>query len=508
MARTEYIYVTATDSGLRKDQAVFRLQVGGSDNASDVGDPHLRTVDGKRYDFQAAGEFTLLRDRESGMEIQVRQTPVETPPPITDSYSGLTTCVSLNTAVAARVASHRISYQPVERGRYRLFVDGKPRLLTNDGIDLDGHRVSAFDAGSEQGLRVDFSHGTVLLVTPLFWTRYGIAYVDVSVSKTAADEGLVGRIPKGTWLPMLPSGATVGPRPESLIERYVALYRTFADAWRVTDRTSMFWYASGTSTATFTDRDWPPPPPAHQLHHAEFPLQPAACKLKPGFQEPTEPILKNIDLEEAKRICKGITVDDLNAACVFDVVATGDEEFAKGYLIAQDLRCNGSAVQIAVDKPQTGAGQPVRMTAVVAPLSRERPTPTGSVTFLVDDFAVGRPVPLDSRGRASLTSKLAIGEHLIRATYLSDGRYHPSSSPSVVHVVLKREESLPTDSDCARPLPRCAKWIHRAIRNACKLLSHCIERIIPCECGGDHSRAEHPGSGHAPDGRGGAGHGH
>ena len=37
-------------------------------------------MDGKYYDFQAAGEFTLLRDTE-GLEIQVRQTPVPTATP-------------------------------------------------------------------------------------------------------------------------------------------------------------------------------------------------------------------------------------------------------------------------------------------------------------------------------------------------------------------------------------------------------------------------------------------
>ena len=43
---TEYVYITATDSDGRKDQAVFRLQVGGADAGSDTGDPHITTVDG------------------------------------------------------------------------------------------------------------------------------------------------------------------------------------------------------------------------------------------------------------------------------------------------------------------------------------------------------------------------------------------------------------------------------------------------------------------------------
>ena len=39
-ASTEYVYITATDTAGRQDQAVFRLQIGGTDAGSDVGDPH------------------------------------------------------------------------------------------------------------------------------------------------------------------------------------------------------------------------------------------------------------------------------------------------------------------------------------------------------------------------------------------------------------------------------------------------------------------------------------
>ena len=54
------------------------------DDGADNGDPHISTVDGTYYDFQAAGEFTLLRDT-AGFEVQVRQTPVPTANPIVDS---------------------------------------------------------------------------------------------------------------------------------------------------------------------------------------------------------------------------------------------------------------------------------------------------------------------------------------------------------------------------------------------------------------------------------------
>jgi FtsP/CotA-like multicopper oxidase with cupredoxin domain len=422
-----YVYITATDSILGlQGQAVFRLKIGGSDDGSDTGDPHIRTVDGKSYDFQAVGEFMLLRDRE-GLEIQTRQTPVETANPITDGYSGLTSSVSVNTAVAARVGSHRISYQPSGgegNSRLQFFLDGKPAELSTAGIDLEGHRVSAFDAGGETGLRVDYAHGAVLTVAPRLWH---IWILDIHVSHTQADEGIMGSIPEQTWLPTLPSGATVGPRPKALHDRYIALYKTFADAWRVTDETSLFVYTRGTSTETFTDRDWP----------AETP----PSILKPQFNIPGAPTPVNIPVAEAEEICKGVTIGDLHANCVFDVATTGDKGFAKAYLLQQDLRLHGSTVQIMGDKEGTRSGEPLVVTAIVLPMTSGRPTPTGSITFLIDGVAAGAPVKLDERGQARLTTnRLGAGAHKIRAAYTSGGGengYHSSASPNLLHTVKK-----------------------------------------------------------------------
>ena len=421
----DYIYITATDTSGRQDQTVFRLKIGAPDDGSDNGDPHIHTVDGKRYDFQAVGEFVLLRDRE-GMEIQTRQTPVQTANPITDPYSGLKSCVSVNTAVAARVGSHRIAYQPgQERGQLQFYLDGKPAWLPREGLDLDGHFVSTFDAGGEIGLRVDYAQHAVLTVTPLFWSSHNFWYMNVSVSHTQGDDGIMGPIPKDSWLPRLPSGATVGPMPRSLHERYVQLYRTFANAWRVTDQTSMFVYTAGTSTASFTDVDWP----------AEKP----PCVLKPQFKIPGAPILAGMPIEKARQVCQGVTENNLHQDCVFDVATTGDEVFAKGYLIAQDLRLHGSVVQIVVGKPCTGHDTAPGITATVLPLNNAGPTPTGCVTFWVDGVVQGSAVNLDEHGRACLsTGCLGPGEHQIQATYTgTEGKYayYPSSSPILRYTV-------------------------------------------------------------------------
>src|ERR1700686_306541 len=127
-----------------------------------------------------------------------------------------------------------------------------------NGIELGGSRVIAFAAASgEHGIRVDFADDTVVLIAPNYWGANRVWYLDVSVSNTSADEGVMGFIPKGSWLPRLRNGVDVGPRPASLHDRYVMLYKTFADSWRITDKTSLFVYPPGTSTKTFTDPDWP-----------------------------------------------------------------------------------------------------------------------------------------------------------------------------------------------------------------------------------------------------------
>jgi len=419
-----------------------------------IGDPHVHTVNGIAYDFQAAGEFTLLRDGHR-MEIQTRQTPVATANPIQDSYSGLTACVCINTAVAVCLGSHRISLQPGREGKLlQFYVDGKAANFPRESLDLGANRVTAFAASGETGIRIDFADGTVVTITPRFWNANSVWYLDVSVSNTRAAQGIMGLVPKGSWLPRLRNGTDLGPKPASLNDRYVALYRTFADSWRVTKKTSLFVYAPGTSTQTFTDRDWPAAQPP--------------CKLKPQFQIPGVRVQRGIPLAEAEMICKVVTDKDLHNNCVFDVATTGDEIFARGYVLAQEIRLYGTLVRIGCyersSNPNRSADVPagvvlpqrdhlVVVTATVLPLTPGRPIPTGSVTFFIDGVPMNRPVQLDDRGRASVTvGHLKPGEYKIRAAYSGGGKfdYHCSSSANLLHTVTPKEDdqyNKPKDKD-------------------------------------------------------------
>ncbi len=400
------------------------------------GDPHTRTVDGTFYDFQSVGEFTLLEDGER-FEIQARQTPVAMQNPITDGYSGLTSCVSVITAVAMRFGKHRISLQPRRRGKLLgFYVNGKTSELTGEGFDLGGNWISAFDANGETGLRVDMADQTVVTVTPAFWNNHNIWYMNVNVSNTSANRGIMGVIASDSWLPRLRGGDSVGPMPAGLQDRYDTLYRKFAGSWRVSDATSLFVYEAGQSSKTFADPDWP--------------RMDGDCKPLPGFDVPGANVFNGMPIEKAAEICRVVTEKDLQANCVFDVAATGDETFAEGYVFAQELRLYGTAVRLEVldssapqnrvadevpEKAPSHRGLKVRLRVTVTALTPGRPTPTGSVMIVVQGMPMQRAVQLNQRGIAqAVISELKPGDHRVRAVYTGGGEFnfYSSSSPSLI----------------------------------------------------------------------------
>jgi hypothetical protein len=283
------------------------------------GDPHLTTTNGINYDFQSAGEFTTLRNSASGFELQTRQTPVSTTfTPGPNAYTGLASCVSLNTAVAVRVGKHRLTYEPTGREtkeeRLQLRLDGRLITIPRNGLNLgNGNIVTKAD--SSGGLNINLSDGTHLIVTPNYWTSEGYWYLNVEVLSTPAREGTMGHIPAGSWLPLAPDGSPFGPAPNSLPARHILLNQKFADAWRVTPATSLFDYLSGTSTGTFTDRAWPPAPG-----------QP--CKDARTARQPVKPMGRDL----AVKMCREIKDKAAYDNCVFDLTATGDAGMVKAYL--------------------------------------------------------------------------------------------------------------------------------------------------------------------------------
>jgi hypothetical protein len=411
--------------------------------AANEGDPHLTTVGGVHYDFQSAGEFVALRG--DGVEIQTRQTPIATTfNPGTNPYTGLATCVSLNTAVAAKVGSHRVSYQPNISGvpdpsGLQLRVDGNLTTLDSAGITLaGGGRIVNSAVGD--GITIEFPNGTTLVVTPGWWASQSKWYLNVDAYNTPpAAEGPMGHIPQGSWLPALPDGTTLGAMPTDLHDRYVALNETFANAWRVTDATSLFDYGAGTSTADFTIPAWP--------------LESPPCVIPTA---PSEPQATPLDLAAAQTACAAITEPQRKANCVFDVSVTGETGFAQTYTFTQQLEVGATTTTVADDQDPTTAGTQVTFNARVARLaSRAAPLPTGTVQFMLDGHNAGNPLSLDANGRASMsTSSLGVGEHQVQAVYqpTAGSDFLASDSNTESHTVTKPAERPP------RPRPNHTWW--------------------------------------------------
>jgi len=386
------------------------------------GDPHIVTADGTHYNFQGAGEFVSLEDSD-GAEIQTRQKPISTTFIGTDVYDGLTTCVSLNTAVAARVGEHRVTWEPNLSGvpdpsGLQLRVDGALTTLGASGLALGtGGRVAPQAGGA---LEVDFPDGKTMLATPTWWQGQNEWYLNVDVlnpglesdENTATGRGIAGVIASGSWLPALPGGASLGPMPATLPARYNTLYKKFADAWRVDNKDSLFDYAPGTSTNTFTNKDWPPEKPPCVVRDSK-PLEPGSEVL-------------------ADAVCRQIKDRNRRADCVFDVRATGDLTFAKSYVTTQRILAGSTTTSLTADTDPTQIGEWVTFkVAVVANSVSAAGIPSGTVQFAVDGSNVGEPVLVNRKGGAIwATSQLKVGTHKVTASYIpsEDSPFLPSSS--------------------------------------------------------------------------------
>jgi hypothetical protein len=253
---------------------------------STTGEPHLTTFEGFRYDFQAAGEFVAADDPAGGFQIQVRQQP----------FYG-TRYVAVNTAVAMDVAGDRVQVGVTSQG-LSLLVNGKAQSSTTVAL-THGGRVDAGFADTGETLAVTWPDSSTAVISQL--SVWGL---NLSVTPAAVHaghlRGLLGNLGTGT-------GTTTGVQAADgttiTQPSFSTLYPAFADGWRITDATSLFTYAPGTGTATYTDRSFPHEPTT--LASVADPAAAAAQCTNAGITDP-------------------VTLKD----CELDVGLTGESAFA------------------------------------------------------------------------------------------------------------------------------------------------------------------------------------
>ena len=208
------------------------------------GDPHFTTYDGRHYSMQAVGDFELTRSTLRGdlFDVDIRTRP--------SNNHGVP--VSFISEVGADLGDHRVTFD-VDRakaGDSFVWIDGHPASLGLDNpfLILDGGSIIEL---SPTSYRVIWNTGEILDIT-----NHG-SYLDVASSLSPADgpgsvEGLLGSASGQNGDFRLPDGAILDPKLSTS-----DLDGVFADAWRVTDQTSLLDYGPGQTTATFTDQSSP-----------------------------------------------------------------------------------------------------------------------------------------------------------------------------------------------------------------------------------------------------------
>jgi len=274
-----------------------------SRGAGSRGDPHLLTFDGLDYDFQGAGEFVLFEPLGGdGPTVQVRQEP----------SSGICSDVALNTAVAAEIGGLQV-HLATDSSR-DLVLDGEPAALpgptfllpSGDSIQRDGSTVTLWWASGERLAIGGVGAGRSLDID-----------ASLPASSTGNVRGLLGTYDgdRGNDLTMR-DGVVVGEPAQW--ENVMA----FGDSYRIDASESLFSYAAGESTDTFTI--------------AGFPSGPIGLEDLPASVR-----------AEAEQTCldAGVQGGVSLSNCILDVGCTEDDSFADSHVGVQADR------SLAVSKP-------------------------------------------------------------------------------------------------------------------------------------------------------------
>jgi hypothetical protein len=98
------------------------------------------------------------------------------------------------------------------------------------------------------------------------------------------------------------------------------------------------------------------------------------------------------------------------------------------------MNSGGTFVATTSSENPAPAGQPVTLTAVVAP-SLVSTIPTGKIAF-ADGATILATVPLDQNGQASFTtSDLSLGTHTIRTKYSGDANFNPNTGKAITQII-------------------------------------------------------------------------
>ncbi|GAB3997255.1 hypothetical protein GCM10028807_41970 [Spirosoma daeguense] len=251
------------------------------------GDPHLISLDGVKFDFQAMGEFVAIKSTTDKFEVQVRY-----------GAPGQSS-VTYNQAIAVNTGADIVSF---ELNKSYLYANQQKINLTQ----LEG-KPYPLSGGSA----LMKTNNGVLIITP---NNDQILCKGRDFEFQPADNrkgkliGLFGNYDGN----MSNDGRTRDNKVINLL-RPDELYPAFADSWRITQTESHFFYENGATTETYTDR------------------------AKPNDRQPYSS-LSLADRQKAEALCRqaGVIREPELSNCILDVAITGDATYATlASLVAQ-----------------------------------------------------------------------------------------------------------------------------------------------------------------------------
>jgi hypothetical protein len=252
------------------------------------GDPHFVTFDGFHHDFQGAGEFILFTDGE-GFTVQTRQVPLGDP---------ATAKVCTTRAVAAQVGSDVVALYL--GAATPLYINHVPTTLSGS-MYLPGGGAIQVTPGKTL---IVWPSGDLLDVrtTPHAFNVYpGIRPISRALS------GLLGNADGNAINDIATRSGTVLVNPT-----FATLYPAYADSWRIGPSESLFDYAAGESTASFTIEAFPPvPQSSSSLTPSAYAAAYATCR------------------------AAGVTEPSLLDACILDFALTGDQALVAAAAVAK-----------------------------------------------------------------------------------------------------------------------------------------------------------------------------
>jgi hypothetical protein len=348
----------AGQSGTRGTVSAFPLsyfckpkpQQQGNGDAASGGDPHLIDFDGALFNFQAAGEFTLLKSTTDNLQMQERQQPFP------HSRS-----VSVNTAVAMRDGHAIVEIDSsgdsgvtalVDHRRVRVSMSrlagGGSLKLSHFGLTLPpgqtpatlcgaGGAPASYRAECEKVIDALVQGSTIATVRWRDGTNVQVAngvtspnarrwapalslHIHVARRRLGHLTGLLGNadVPAADEFRGR-NGAHYNQ--DDILEGDIGtpqqahvLYDEFGSSWRITQRESLFTYKRKRSTRSYTIKRFP----------------------KQAFDLSKQPTGK---VAQAGAVCAaaGITNQAAEQACEYDVLATGNPGFVAGALPLQTV---------------------------------------------------------------------------------------------------------------------------------------------------------------------------